>query len=249
MEAIEVVSSRFSPLAIDGAIRNVCRALERNNRETPRWESLSEDFLWREIVSCILGSRVHFSLALSAIERMASSDLFSRKSRTSANQRYERDIVNALWGTAGKPGIPELKNRYPFPILRARQIRNAAEKFYSNGNSIRSMLQEASNPRDVRRYLASEVSGLGPKQASLFLRNIGYASYIAVLDVHVLAYMNWAGLTKIPMKTVPTLKRYEELENTFIEHSCSFGFPPDNFDIAVWVVVRVAKKEDEGWRW
>jgi N-glycosylase/DNA lyase len=95
--------------------------------------------------------------------------------------------------------------------------------------------------------LASEVSGLGPKQASLFLRNIGYAAHVAVLDVHVLTYMSLVGLTEVPMKSVSTVRKYEALEDAFIKHAYSFGHAPDRFDLAVWVVLRIAKEEKTTW--
>jgi N-glycosylase/DNA lyase len=93
--------------------------------------------------------------------------------------------------------------------------------------------------------LALEVSGLGPKQASLFLRNIGYATHVAVLDTHVLTYMSWVGLTEAPIKSIPTVRKYEALEDAFIGHAYSFGQTPDRFDLAVWVVVKVAKQEQK----
>jgi N-glycosylase/DNA lyase len=108
-------------------------------------------------------------------------------------------------------------------------------------------LESSNDIRDTRRRLALEVSGLGPKQASLFLRNIGYAAHVAVLDIHVLTYMNWVGLTETLMRSVPTLRKYEALENAFMEHAYSFGYTPDRFDLAVWVVVKVAKEEQETW--
>jgi hypothetical protein len=32
-----------------------------------------------------------------------------------------------------------------------------------------------------------------------------------------------------------------------MEHAYSFGYTPDRFDLAVWVVVKVAKEEQETW--
>ena len=106
-------------------------------------------------------------------------------------------------------------------------------------------MNAARDRRGARRLLVAEVSGLGPKQASLFLRNIGYAKYVAVLDVHVLTYMNWVGLTNAPIKSVTTVRRYEILEDAFIEHACSFGSAPDRFDLAVWVVVKATQEESK----
>ena len=103
-------------------------------------------------------------------------------------------------------------HRYPFSRVRANQIRRAAEQLCETKCTLRSYLESSRDIRAARRRLALEVSGLGPKQASLFLRNVGYGAHVAVLDVHVLTYMYWAGLTETPIASVATLRRYEALE-------------------------------------
>ena len=121
------------------------------------------------------------------------------------------------------------------------------ERLYTSRGSILKLLNSASDVRNARRVLVAEVAGLGPKQASLFLRNIGYAKHIAILDVHVLTYLNWVGLTDTPLKSVSTLSKYEVLEDSFIEHAYAFGYSPDQFDLAVWIVMKVAKEESKAW--
>ena len=226
---------QYSLPAIEYAIRDVCVALEETERASTCWSRQSEDALWRELVSCILGSRVRFEAAHAAVERMDDMRLLSSSRRTSRFDQYEQDTVTALSGG------------YPFYRMRANQIRRAAEYLYGTRGAIRDLLGRASDVRVARRLLAAEVSGLGPKQASLFLRNIGYAKHVAILDVHVLTYMNWVGLTNAPLKSVSTIRKYEILEDSFIEHACSFGCTPDQFDLAVWVVVKVAKEESKSW--
>lgn len=233
---------------IESAIRDVCQVLEQEKYCASPWESMSEDDLWRELVACILGSRVRFHVAHAAVERMGRANLLSERRRSSGYDEYERDVMAALSGTTKPRRSPRLESRYPFPKLRANQIRAAAERLYAQSGTIHNLLGGLRDVHEVRRRLASEVAGLGPKQASLFLRNIGYATHVAVLDVHVLTYMNWIGLTTAPVKSVRTVRQYETLEAAFIEHSCSVGYPPDRFDVAVWVVIRVAKKEYEAWR-
>ncbi len=223
----------FSLPDIDHAIRDLCGILD--GRVSDTWTKHSEDDLWREIVSCILGSRVRFETAHAAVERMEEMCLLSHTRRTARFDQYEEDTMTALYGG------------YPFHRLRANQIRRAAEHLYSSRGSIRSFLDCAGDVRDTRRLLAAEVSGLGPKQASLFLRNIGYAEHVAVLDIHVLTYMSWVGLTDTPLKSVPTIGKYETLEDSFIEHARSFGYSPEKFDLAVWVVMKVAKEESKTW--
>jgi len=228
---------------LEYAIREVSRCLEQNNTHRPKWDAMNENDLWRELVACILGSRVRFDVAHAAIERMDKAGLFSSAHRFLRSDEYEHDILRVLAAT-GKAGEDSgLQGRYPFPRLRAKQIRTAAGTLYADGGTIRRLLQEAHDMREVRRRLSADVAGLGPKQASLFLRNVGYAIHVAVLDIHVLTYMNWIGLTPSLLKTIRTVRQYEMLEDAFVEHSCSAGFPPSLYDVAVWVVVRVAKKE------
>lgn len=229
--------------AIDNAIREVCSALHETDRQSSSWTTMNEDDLWRELVACILGSRVRFEIAHAAIERMERDSLFGELRRSVRFGRYERDVQKAL---SRVNGLAE-QGRYPFVRTRANQIRQAAERLYGSRETIRAFLEDSRDVRDARRRLASEVSGLGPKQASLFLRNVGYAAHVAVLDIHVLTYMCWAGLTETPMKSIPTVRRYEALEDAFIERAYSLGYTPDRFDLAVWVVVRVAKQELKTW--
>lgn len=233
---------------LEGAIREVCQVLEQEGHSTFLWEGMSEGDLWRELVACILGSRVSFDIARAAVERMDKANLFSEGRRSSGYDKYERDVISALWGTAEPPRNSSSQSRYPFPKLRAKQIRAAAEKLCAQSVTIRSLLESAGDVRETRRRLVSDLSGLGPKQASLFLRNIGYATHIAVLDIHVLTYMNWIGLIPAPLKSIRTMQQYETLESTFVEHASSVGYPPSSFDIAVWVVVRVVKKEYGAWQ-
>jgi N-glycosylase/DNA lyase len=230
------ISSSLPLSKIESAICELCRILEQENKQMPHWTHRSEDDLWRELVACILGSRVRFEVAHEAVDRMHKANLFSAERRCSEYDEYEQDIFSALSGTTNTQS-------YPYSKLRASQIRATAQKLYDQEGSIRGLLDNARDVRLARRCLASEVSGLGPKQASLFLRNIGYAVDIAVLDVHVLTYMNWIGLTTGLLKSVRTIRQYEMLEDVFIEHSCAAGYPPDSYDVAVWVVVRLAKKE------
>lgn len=227
--------SHVSLPAIENAIRDVCSALDEKNHQPPTWYRMNEDDLWRELIACVLGSRVRFEAAHAAVERMGEMELLTDRRRSSRFDQYEEDTVAALSGG------------YPFYRVRAKQIRRAAERLYGSRGSVREFLDDACDIREARRRLASEVPGLGPKQASLFLRNIGYATHVAVLDVHVLTYMSWVGLTEQIVKSISTVRKYEMLEDSFIEHSYSFGYTPDRFDLAVWVVVKVAKEEYKSW--
>ena len=97
---------------------------------------------------------------------------------------------------------------------------------------------------DARVCIVSTAIGAGPKQASLFLRNIGCGDDLAILDMHVLRYMTWSRLaTKCANKEVHTLPGYVRTEKIFQDHAKQIGVSVANLDLAVWVVVRVIQSE------
>jgi len=240
-------ANHISLPAIENAIRDVYCALGDSDHQRPSWSSMTEDALWLELIACILGSRVRFEIAHSAVHRIEKMRLINQSRRSSRFAQYEQDIMGALCGESLTRDAVEPQSRYPFFRIRANQIRRAAERLYGECGSIREFLYDIRDVREARRRLVSEVAGLGPKQASLFLRNIGYAAHVAVLDVHVLTYMGWVGLTDRPVKSVSFVGKYESLEDAFIDHSNSFGYTLDRFDLAVWVVVKVTKEEYKTW--
>lgn len=220
--------------AIQRALRDVMNELTQQAAAPPRWSELPEDALWRELVACILGSRVRFSTAYAAVGRLAAANLLDASKWRKNFCDYEKALTKILAAST---------TPHPFSRVKAQQIRGAAEGVYSAGQSLRQALSSSQEPREIRRKLANDVPGLGPKQASLFLRNVGFASNLAVLDVHVLTYMNWFCLTDEPVLSVSGLRRYEMLEEAFVRHSRSLGHSPDQFDVAVWIVVRTARRE------
>lgn len=220
--------------AIQTAVHDVMQALTQQAEPVRRRPAFHEDALWRELVACILGSRVRYATAYAAVRRLADADLLAAPQRSMDFGYYEQSVARTL---AASP------SPHPFSRAKASQIRGAAEYFYGAGQCICGLLRSSAEPRDVRRTLANDVPGLGPKQASLFLRNIGFADNLAVLDTHVLTYMNWFQLTNEPLLSVPDVQRYEVLEDAFVRHSRSLGHSPECFDIAVWIVVRTARRE------
>jgi len=85
--------------------------------------------------------------------------------------------------------------------------------------------------------------GIGPKQASLFLRNIGYAENLAILDTHILKYMKVVGLVPQILKTVSYSPKYEDIERILINYATKFKESLACLDTAIWIVMRSCWKE------
>jgi N-glycosylase/DNA lyase len=122
-------------------------------------------------------------------------------------------------------------------------LSSTAWNLYGSGLSIKSVLKSAQDARQAREVLIRVISGFGPKQASLFLRRIGYCSELAVLDTHVLDYLRLSqGLDLNPAR-LSRLNVYETVETEFKRLSESFGHDVGCVDLAMWVTMRVAKRE------
>lgn len=227
---------------IQHAIQEVCRSIEPRVSSVSQWNQSEENDLWKELVACILGSRVSFEIANAALQELDNNGLLKEDRRSSYYSKYEADIADTLYQPFNHWANEPRSFRYPFPKIRAKQIRQSAETVYGNNETLFRILNDSYDVAFTRQRLASELSGIGPKQASLFLRNIGYSENLAVLDVHVLSYMNWIGLIPDPISSIRSMKQYEELEDLFLSHARDMGLPATCFDLSVWVVVRVIKR-------
>jgi N-glycosylase/DNA lyase len=85
---------------------------------------------------------------------------------------------------------------------------------------------------ELRLYLVQNVNGLGWKEASHFLRNIGYRN-LAILDRHILRNLRSHGiLAAIPATLTP--RRYLSIERRFRQFARTSGITMDELDLLFW---------------
>ena len=89
--------------------------------------------------------------------------------------------------------------------------------------------------------MAKLVPGLGPKQTSFLFSCTGYGHEIAVLDRHILKYLQLVGL--IETSGMPaSWKKYEDIETAFLSYSSSQNVRADALDLAIWITMKAAGK-------
>ena len=98
---------------------------------------------------------------------------------------------------------------------------------------ILAMVRSGKNAEEMRAWLAEHVKGLGMKEASHFLRNIGYGEGIAIIDRHVLRNMREQGIIQDIPKAMSE-KEYLELEGKLREFSRGIGIPLAELDLLFW---------------
>jgi len=121
--------------------------------------------------------------------------------------------------------LRELGHR--FPEARARYIVEARLR----RDSLKDILRSFSSEGKLRQWLAENVRGLGYKEASHFLRNIGYTD-LAILDFHIIDLLVKCNLVDRP-RTL-TKKRYLEIENLLREIAKSSNLSLAELDLYLW---------------
>ena len=220
-------------LVLEKAVQGMCARLAVNSSPL---KITNEIFLWKRLVECILSSQVSYASAQVATQRITSI-LFSSMGRC------EEILTDALINCLLKPMTVCGKTvRYRFPRLKSKQVALTWSYFEANAKPLASIVYSDSSENELRDELIDLVSGLGLKQASMFLRDVGAAKNLAIIDRHVIDFMEAVHLSSNLTKSLNT-KEYLELENSLRDYAFFLGYSLDILDRAVWLVTRAAKRE------
>lgn len=77
------------------------------------------------------------------------------------------------------------------------------------------------------------IPGIGMKTSRFFILHSRPKARIAVVDTHLLKYLRARGIPNVP-DTIPTGKRYLELEQIILDLADEISVPPDQFDLRIW---------------
>lgn len=178
------------------------------------WKKGTEEDIFAELVFCLLTPQ----------SKARSCDL-------AVCMLLEKDLL--IKGTQ-KEIARELRTKTRFHNNKARYVVEARKMFTIKGKMrIKERIGDLGNPLEIRQWLFGNVKGLGLKEASHFLRNIGMGKDLAILDRHILK--NLVNLSVIP-KFPDTLskKKYFEIEKKMIVFSRKIKIPLAHLDLLLW---------------
>ncbi len=179
------------------------------------WRDGSDARLWEELVFCIFTAGASARMGLKSIEA----------------------VRPLLWNGEGAEMTEALKKAgaHRFPVARPGYIVIARNYLREHcGLRLREQLESFSDPIVRRDWLAREkrIKGLGYKEASHFLRNIGLMGH-AILDKHVLRCL--ADLEVVESSRPPSTRaRYLEIEERLKGVARDVGIDFDELDLVLW---------------
>lgn len=127
---------------------------------------------------------------------------------------------------------PHLK-KARFYKNKSRYIVESRRLFKNNGEI---KIKDKIDVKDIvsmRDWLVENIKGIGYKEASHFLRNIGFGENLAILDVHILKNLKRFQVIEDVPKSL-TKKKYFEIENMFKEFSKDIKIPISHLDLLFW---------------
>jgi Thermostable 8-oxoguanine DNA glycosylase len=177
------------------------------------WKDGSEETIFVELVFCILTPQSRARLCWTAVENLMNKKLLLRSDK---NQ-----IIGELKGVR-------------FKYKKAEYIVEARRQFSIDGKiAIKPRIDQFTEVHDAREWLIENVKGIGYKEASHFLRNIGLGGNLAILDRHILKNLNSFGLIdKIPGSFLR--ESYLEIERKMREFAEKINIPTDQLDLLLW---------------
>ena len=103
------------------------------------------------------------------------------------------------------------------------------------GLNMRSFIESFESPGALRDFFASHkgIKGLGYKEASHFLRNIGFSGY-AILDKHILNSLRELGVIGKGVRPPTTRTRYLAIEKKLARFAREIGIDMDHLDLLLW---------------
>jgi N-glycosylase/DNA lyase len=179
------------------------------------WREASDARLWEELVYCIFTAGASARMGLKSVAAL-SSLLFDGE---------PEEMTRVLKKTGA----------HRFPAARPRYIVCTRNYFRVNFDmALRTKLRSFSDPVERRDWLAQEkqIKGLGYKEASHFLRNIGVKGH-AILDKHVMRCLSEVGVIDAA-KPPANRRRYLDIEQAYLRFAKDIRINSDELDLVLW---------------
>lgn len=176
------------------------------------WERGEEEDIFDELTFCLFTPQSKAKVCWDTVEKLGKKGLIEDGEKS--------EIADE---------IKEVRFRHN----KAGYLVEAREKFLSGDISLRERLKEFDDPKKARAWIVENIKGLGYKESSHFLRNIGYTQDLAILDRHVLKNLEDLDVIEERPDTL-TKKRYLEIEEKMKMFSDDLGIPLGHLDLVLW---------------
>jgi N-glycosylase/DNA lyase len=123
-----------------------------------------------------------------------------------------------------------------FKYRKAGFLIEARNRFYEDNKvELLSFLRKFSGSFETRDWLVKNIKGLGYKESSHFLRNIGLGNDVAILDRHIQKNLVKAKVI-LEMPKSMSDRRYLQIESNMREFASEIDIPLSHLDLVMWYI-------------
>jgi len=187
--------------------------IKRRLSEFKEVNKKNKEALYRELCFCLLTPQSKAVNCDKAVEKLNKKDLLYNGSVQSI-----RLCLRGLVRFHNKKADYIVKARKSFMEIKKPQIKE-------------DITQE--NALNMRESLVKNVKGLGYKEASHFLRNVGLGENLAILDTHILKNLYKFNVIREIPKSM-TKKNYYEIEDRMRKFAKRVNIPIAELDLLFW---------------
>jgi N-glycosylase/DNA lyase len=185
---------------------NVCAVVEKRMQEFAKRRKNSED-IFSELCFCILTAN------------------YSAEGGIRIQKELHREFCDS---SEDELALKLRSLGHRFPNMRAKFIYEAR----SHRGSLEGKLHTC-NSQNMREWLVDNVKGLGFKEASHFLRNIGVMD-LAIIDFHIIDLLLRYKMIEKPKSKSLTKKRYLEIESVLQKLAQKTNLNLAELDLYLW---------------
>ncbi len=176
------------------------------------WENGDEDEIFNELTFCLFTPQSKAKVCWDTVEKLREKEMIER---------------------GEKSEIAEEIKKVRFRHNKSSYLVEARENFLEEDFSLREKLKEFEDAKEAREWIIDNVKGLGYKESSHFLRNIGYTQDLAILDRHILKNLEELDVIEEEPTTL-TKKKYLKIEEKMKKFSEEVGIPLGHLDLVLW---------------
>ncbi len=172
-----------------------------------------DEDIFAELVFCLLTPQSKAKTCWTAVQTLVNKNLLLKGD--------ESQIYTELKGVR-------------FKYRKAEYVVIARKQFSGEGKiSIKFQIGQFRDNFKMREWLVHNIKGVGYKEASHFLRNIGYGENLAILDRHILKNLVLFGVIKEFPNSLSKSK-YLLIEKKMKEFAEAVNIPMSHLDFVLW---------------
>ena len=196
------------------------------------WQQGTEEDIFSEMAFCLLTPQSKAKICWKAILKLKEKDLLLK----GAPEQVEQELSGVRFKERKSTFVVTARKFFPVrPLIKQfnppHLTSPARGEEYNAG--IFADAQNGNNIYKCREWLVANVKGYGYKEASHFLRNIGFGENLTILDRHILKNLHLLKVIEdIPQSLTKT--KYMQIEKAMKDFAIQIEIPIAHLDIVFW---------------